>query len=63
MSKHRSALGSKRIVGTDPDGHDVWEVSVSSGYRTDGHQRRVTRWVHGTERDADAAVGFGAVPF
>lgn len=60
-SKHRSALGSKRVVGTDADGRDVWEVAVSSGYRSDGHQRRVTRRVHGTERDADAALGRLAV--
>ena len=52
MSRHRSALGSKRVVGTDADGRDVWEVAMSSGYRSDGRQRRVTRRIHGTERDA-----------
>ena len=40
--RRRSALGSKRVVGTDADGRDVWEVAVSSGYRADGRQRRVT---------------------
>lgn len=54
---HRSALGSKRVVGTDADGRDVWEVAMSSGYRSDGRQRRITRRVHGTERDAAAALG------
>lgn len=56
-NRRRSALGSKRVVGTDADGRDVWEVAVSSGYRSDGRQRRVTRRVHGTERDADTALG------
>ena len=55
-AKHRSALGSKRVVGRDADGRDVWEIAVSSGYRTDGKQRRVTRRVHGTERDAQRAI-------
>ena len=54
--KHRSALGSKRVVGTDADGRDVWEVAMSSGYRSDGRQRRVTRRIHGTERDAQRAL-------
>lgn len=57
VDRHRSALGSRRMVGTDADGRQVWEVSVSSGYRADGHQRRKTRRVHGTERDAEAALG------
>lgn len=56
QKRHRSALGSKRVVGTDADGRDVWEVAVSAGYRSDGRQRRVTRRVHGTERDADMAI-------
>ena len=59
--RRRSALGSKRVVGTDADGRDVWEVAVSSGYRADGRQRRVSRRVHGTERDADTALGALAV--
>lgn len=59
--RHRSALGSKRVVGTDADGREVWEVSVSAGYRADGRQRRVSRRVHGTERDAQLALGSLAV--
>ena len=59
--RRRSALGSKRVVGTDADGRDVWEVAVSSGYRADGRQRRVSRRVHGTERDADTALGALAI--
>lgn len=49
MSANRSALGSRRLVGTDAEGRQVWEVSVSSGYRADGHQRRKTRRVHGSD--------------
>lgn len=47
----RSPLGSKREVRPG-----VWEVRVSSGYRPDGGQRRVTERVHGDESDADAAI-------
>lgn len=45
------------MVGTDADGRDVWEVAMSSGYRSDGRQRRITRRIHDTERDAAAALG------
>lgn len=34
----------------------VWEISVSSGYREDGKQRREYRYVEGTEADADAEL-------
>lgn len=47
----RSSLGSKREVRPG-----VWELRVSNGYRSDGTRKRLTRTVHGTERDADRAL-------
>lgn len=35
-------------------GGDCWEVQACRGYREDGRQRRVSRRVHGTLRDAQA---------
>lgn len=51
QNRERSRLGSKREVRTG-----VWEISVSSGYRSDGQQRREYRYINGTESDADAAL-------
>jgi len=66
MAKHttagRSSAGSKREVAPGK-----WVVRVSDGYRRDGKQRRLSRTVYGTERDADRAIAeltaqMGAVP-
>lgn len=47
----RNNSGSKREVRPG-----VWQVRVSAGYSHDGRQRRVSRTVHGSEREADAAI-------
>lgn len=47
----RSKLGSKKEVRPG-----VWQIRVSAGYKKDGSQRRASRTVHGTERDADMAI-------
>lgn len=50
-SKRRSRLGTKQEVSPG-----VWRIRMSCGYRSDGTQRRVSRTVRGTSRDADAAL-------
>lgn len=47
----RQNTGTKREVRPG-----VWQVRVSMGYAHDGRQRRVSKTIHGTERDADAAI-------
>lgn len=47
----RSKLGSKKQVKPG-----VWQIRVSAGYKKDGSQRRASRTIHGTERDADMAI-------
>ncbi|MBR1828778.1 MAG: hypothetical protein IJ781_04620 [Atopobiaceae bacterium] len=56
MAKHttasRSSVGNKREVAPGK-----WIVRVSDGYKRDGkQQRRLSRTVYGTERDADLAI-------
>ena len=47
----RSKLGSKREVAPGK-----WVIRVQAGFRADGHVRRVSRTVHGTETEADIAI-------
>lgn len=47
----RSRLGSKREIRPN-----VWQISVSNGYREDGTRRRAYRTVYGNEVEADAAI-------
>lgn len=50
----RSKLGSKREVA--PGKWVKWVIRVQAGFRADGHVRRVSRTVHGTETEADIAI-------
>lgn len=47
----RSKLSSKREVAPGK-----WVIRVQAGFRADGHVRRVSRTVHGTETEADIAI-------
>lgn len=47
----RSKLGSKREVAPGK-----WVIRVQAGFRADGHVRRVSRTVYGTETEADIAI-------
>lgn len=46
-----SKLGSKREVA-----RGKWVICVQAGFRADGHVRRVSRTVYGTETEADIAI-------
>lgn len=47
----RSKLGSKREVAPGK-----WVIRVQAGFRADGHVRRVSRTVYGTETEADIVI-------
>ncbi len=47
----RSKVGSKREVAPGK-----WVIRVQAGFRADGHVRRVSRTVHGTETEADIVI-------
>lgn len=47
----RSKLGSKREVAPGK-----WVIRVQAGFRADGHVRRASRTVHGTETGADIDI-------
>lgn len=47
----RPRTGSKKQID-----ENKWVVRVSSGYKQDGTQRRITRTIFGTEHDADLAI-------
>ena len=47
----RSKLGSKREVAPGK-----WVIRVQAGFRADGHVRRASRAVHGTETGADIDI-------
>lgn len=47
----RSKHGSKREVTPGK-----WVIRVQAGFRADGHVRRVSRTVYGTETEADIAI-------
>ena len=50
----RSKLGSKREVAPGK-----WVIRVQAGFRADGHVRRVSRTVFGTETEAVERVRLG----